>query len=1316
YYDAIRHDLKVAFWNNGGWNIETLDSDGEVGTFTSLRCDGSGNPFVSYYDTTNGDLKLASWDGSAWTIEVVDAAGDVGQYSSLVLDNNDLPSIAYYDVTNRNLKFAGWDGSSWSIEDVDTSTDVGRNASMVLDGSNDPMIAYWDWLESDLRVARKPVNRWSIEIVDSLGAVGQYASLESCGGHNHFSISYYDRSNGALKHAYDVSGNWVIETADNVGDVGTHTSVVVYDHERGAMISYIDETNGALKFAQFDKGNGVWDIETLDTRGDVGQYSSLQIPSSDQLIISYYNAAHGDLKLASWDWSTWTIETVDNGSDVGMFSSVAVKNDGYPAVSYYDAVNGDLKYAGWDGGTWTIETVDTLSNVGQYSSLAMDGAGNPAVAYHDATFRDLKLATWMGSDWQIDVVDNSTVGTHASLAIDPAGIPSISYYNLNQRNLRLLKDPIGIAVFHTADAMTNVGWYSSLAIDMQSQPAISYYDMADRALNIARFDGAVWSQETVDNDSDVGGYTSLEFNPEGHPAISYYDWTRQDLKYARWNGASWRVETVDNEGDVGQYSSLAFDPMGNPAISYYDSTNGDLKLAVYPYLRLDDFSIEGDRCAFGSPPGTDGRINPGEDVDLRISAINISDFLTFTSVTAVVEPVTAGVAPSQSVLSFPDLPPGQSVAHQGGPITVTVPFWLVCGDQMQYRIRLWSSETGELPPQYFYVPVDGDPVNCVCEPPPPDLVFNSLALSSDRCSYGSPPGWDGRVNPGEAADLRISIENTSSIIDYTSVSGTVDAITPGVTPVQTSVPFPDIPAGQVVEHLGGAASFQVPLSVTCGDVLAFSLTLTTNETGPLAPDYFTLDIDGDPANCPCAPPPPPLEIDSWMLIADRCAYNGSMDRDNRVNPGEDIDLKLNVMNNSAATDYHNVNAAVEVLTPGVMPSQANLAFGDVAAGEAKPHTGSPLTLDLPLSLDCGDEIQFRITMRSDETGDLSPEIVRLPINGDPSACHCTPVDLFYESLIVEDDRCFFASPPGSDGRVNPGEDLDVRITIINGSLADDLTMVAGTVEALTPGVIPPSTVLDFGDLMAGQVADHLGDPLTLSVPSQVSCGDRLEFLLTLSSVETGALPVQYFDMLVDGDPLDCECRDLLSLSYDSTTIEEDLCAYASPPGGDGLVNPGEDVSLRLSVNNGALVTQLTQVTGSIDALTPGVILDRGQLDFGSILAGQRSVHQGNPLMMSVPDTLGCGDTLSFQLTLNSMETGELPPESFVIPVDGDPVNCHCDQTLLPSLHRGTVPALIPGWKQVFLPLTSGNDDETFPFPLTDAFDGFLNGKRYVLMD
>jgi len=88
----------------GSWHIETVDSAGYVGWYTSIALDSSGHPHISYLSIP-GDLKYAYYDGT-WHIETVDKTGNVGLHTSIALDSSGHPHISYYDDTNGDLKYA----------------------------------------------------------------------------------------------------------------------------------------------------------------------------------------------------------------------------------------------------------------------------------------------------------------------------------------------------------------------------------------------------------------------------------------------------------------------------------------------------------------------------------------------------------------------------------------------------------------------------------------------------------------------------------------------------------------------------------------------------------------------------------------------------------------------------------------------------------------------------------------------------------------------------------------------------------------------------------------------------------------------------------------------------------------------------------------------------------------------------------------------------------------------------------------------------------------------------------------------------------
>jgi hypothetical protein len=572
------------------WNIQTVDSAGNVGMYDSLALDSSGNPHISYHSFGDSALKYAFHDGSAWHFHTVDNTAWVGEFTSIALDSGNNPHISYYDRTHGDLKYAYRDGSGWHFEPVDITGNVGEYTSIVLDNGGYPHISYYNReyanpQNGNLKYAYRDGSGWHIESVDSPGDVGEYTSI-ALDINDNPRISYYDRTNGDLKYAHRDGSGWHTRALSSGGDVGKYTSLAVAPN--GLIhISCYNHTNGNLVWIIYNGTMGFGDI--VDAYGDVGQYTSIAVDANNLPYISYYDVDNGDLKYAFYDGAIWHTRTVDKANDVGTWSSFALDSKGNPHISYYNSTDDDLRYAFLDNSTysrgfWHREAVAGAD--GGPFGIAFDSNDNLHIGYTDWNGIDnneLKYTHKNGA-WIINTVDShlGDYGGGNSFALDSTGIPYISYHE--DPGASWLDSPVKCAhlvggdwEFETIEVGYYIGKWNSIAIDSNNRPHVSYSKEHGREgesehdLKYAYFNGTTWDIQTADSAGNVGKHNSIAIDSANHPHITYDYWdsTSSALKYAYFNGTSWYTETVDTTEGVGWFSSIALDSNDNPHISYY---------------------------------------------------------------------------------------------------------------------------------------------------------------------------------------------------------------------------------------------------------------------------------------------------------------------------------------------------------------------------------------------------------------------------------------------------------------------------------------------------------------------------------------------------------------------------------------------------------------------------------------------------------------------------------------------------------------------------------------------------------------------------
>lgn len=271
---------------------------------------------------------------------------------------------------------------------------------------------------------------------------------------------------------------------------------------------------------------------------------ALALTSSDQPVISYYDASSRDLMLAVCSTpacTSATVSVVDSAGDVGQYSSIRLTRDGLPVISYYDATHRDLR-AAFCGNLFctsrTLQRIDHERDVGQYTSLVLNQDGRAVISYYNASNHRLQLAVCNNatcSNRSIRTIDNSgDVGQHTSLALTSRGRPVISYYDVSKGDLKLaICNNMACAnpSLRTVDSAGTVGQYTALTLDLNDRAAISYYA---NSWGVARLVECQNTLCTRQQRQDLGagmaaGTAVVSRNPQGVYAIYVNDLRRVTL-------------------------------------------------------------------------------------------------------------------------------------------------------------------------------------------------------------------------------------------------------------------------------------------------------------------------------------------------------------------------------------------------------------------------------------------------------------------------------------------------------------------------------------------------------------------------------------------------------------------------------------------------------------------------------------------------------------------------------------------------------------------------------------------------------------------
>jgi len=327
------------------WQREAADSSGnEKGSYCSLAIDSNSNPHIAYFDDEFDDLRYAYFNNGIWTVEIVDSIGDAGRECSMALDSQNRPHISYqqrYLGYYWSLKYATLSDTGWIKIIVETSQDtsignIGEWSSIAIRSDGYPCISYLHDNPDKIKYAYKDVNGWHLmDVTDA--RLPRYNKLKLANDDTPI-IGYHqldNQNNNKLEIAYlnPSDSSWRIIVLPDTVERFSYGHLVGFDidSQNNAYYAYLNADDD-LQLAVYDGQN--WNIETILVYPYFGGRPSfsLKIDNTDRPCLATFQS---EIYFYRQNNGQWESSMVDDGVSPGWYCSLAFDSFNYPRIAAY---------------------------------------------------------------------------------------------------------------------------------------------------------------------------------------------------------------------------------------------------------------------------------------------------------------------------------------------------------------------------------------------------------------------------------------------------------------------------------------------------------------------------------------------------------------------------------------------------------------------------------------------------------------------------------------------------------------------------------------------------------------------------------------------------------------------------------------------------------------------------------------------------------------------------------------------------------------------------------------------------------------------
>jgi len=210
--------------------------------------------------------------------------------------------------------------------------------------------------------------------------------------------------------------------------------------------------------------------------------------------------------------------------------------------------------------------------------------------------------------------------------------------------------------------------------------------------------------------------------------------------------------------------------------------------------------------------------------------------------------------------------------------------------------------------------------------------------------------------------------------------------------------------------------------------------------------------------------------------------------DGQINPGETIELGIELKNFGSTTTAQNAYAELYELYEGKLAIHNNhVTYGNIEPGQVASGNGKFVFTVLPNVTD-GDELALRLEPSADNFDHFWLSLIHLPV-----------VAAGFEISNIQ---------ISGNNRLDPGETVDMTVTLenIGGLIAEGLT---GTLKTTDGYIQIGSATAGFGDIEVEGTGNNSVAPFSVTVHESTFDGKNIPFVLDLTSADGVAYQVNF---------------------------------------------------------------------------------------------------------------------------------------------------------------------------------------------------------------